>query len=103
MVDKVNESYNPGQFLTGNLNHFSVTFADFDASTGDVAFYAARKHLVETTTTRGTVVLLGELVDGTAEGTIRIAVENNGAWTATTLAAALNVGTSGWVVADFVY
>ena len=100
MVTKVHEAFNAGQFLTGNLNHFSVTTANFDASTADVPFAAAKKKLVETAGTRATVVLLGTLVDGSSEGTIRIGVENNGAWTAATLEAALGAG---WAVADFVY
>jgi len=100
MVTKVHEEFNAGQFLTGNLNHFSVTTANFDASTADAPFHAAKKKLVETAGTRATVVLLGALVDGTGEGTIRIGVENNGAWDADTLEAALGAG---WTVEAFVY
>lgn len=100
MVIKVHEAFNAGQFLTGNLNHFSVTNADFDAAAAAADVAAAKKHLVETTGTRATVVLLGTIVDGTSEGTVRIGVENNGAWTAATLQTALGAG---WTVAEFVY
>lgn len=100
MVTKVHEAFNAGQFLTASLSHFSVTHADLDTSATDAAEAAAKKKLVETVGTRATVVLLGAIVDGTNAGTIRVGVENNGAWDATTLAAALG---SGWTVAEFVY
>lgn len=86
MVTKVHEAFNPGQFLTGNLNHFTVTN---DGDNVDV------KHLVETTGTRATVVLLG-----TGTTSVRIGVENNGAWDAATLEAALG---GAYAVAAFVY
>jgi len=100
MVTKVHESFDAGQFLTGNLNHFTVTFADFDASADAADIAAAKKKLVETAGTRATVVILGAIVDGTDEGSVRIAVENNEAWTAASLQSALG---SGWAVADFAY
>ena len=78
---KVHESYDAGQFLTGSLVHFSI------AGTIDM------KHLVETISTRATVVILGE-------GGERVAVENNGAWDAASLEAALGAG---YTVADFAY
>ena len=80
---KVHESYDAGQFLTAGLVHFSVSH------TGAVVM----KHLVETASMRATVVILGD-------AGARIAVENNGAWTAATLEAALGAG---WTVTDFVY
>ena len=80
---KTHESYDAGQFLTGSLTHFTITH------TSAVVI----KDLVETASTRATVVILG------ADGA-RIAVENNGAWTATTLEAALGAG---YTVADFAY
>lgn len=86
MVTKVHEAFNPGQFLTGNLNHFTVTNDGDDVD---------MKHLVETTGTRATVVLLG-----TGTTSVRIGVENNGAWDADTLAAALG---GAYAVAAFVY
>ena len=61
---KVHESYDAGQFLTGNLNHFTVTKTGMAASD--------MKAIVETTGTRATVVLLGA-IDG---NDVRIAVEN---------------------------
>lgn len=80
---KTHESYDAGQFLTGSLTHFTITHT--------VAVVV--KDLVETTSTRATVVILGA-------GGARIAVENNGAWTAVTLEAALGAG---YTVADFDY
>ena len=88
MVTKVHEEFNPGQFLTGNLNHFTLT------KTGLAA--ADLKTVVETVGTRATVVLLGE-IDG---DDVRVAVENNGAWTAATLDTAMGAG---WTVTEFVY
>ena len=81
MVAKVHESYDAGQFLTGSLVHFSI------AGTIDM------KHLVETISTRATVVILGA-------GGERVAVENNGAWDAAGLEAALGAG---YTVTDFTY
>jgi len=80
---KAHESYDAGQFLTGSLTHFTVTHT----SAVDM------KVLVETASTRATVVILG------ADGA-RIAVENNGAWTAAKLEAELGAG---YTVADFDY
>tara|TARA_B110001454_G_scaffold152065_1_gene141446 strand:- start:113 stop:367 length:255 start_codon:yes stop_codon:yes gene_type:complete len=80
---KVNESYDAGQFLTASLTHFTVTHTTA----------VVMKDLVETASTRATVVILGD-----AGG--RIAVENNGAWTAATLQTALGTG---YTVADFDY
>ena len=80
---KTHESYDAGEFLTGSLTHFTITHT--------VAVVV--KDLVETTSTRATVVILGA-------GGARIAVENNGAWTAVTLEAALGAG---YTVADFDY
>jgi uncharacterized protein len=85
---KVHESYDAGQFLTGNLNHFTVT------KTGMAS--ADMKAIVETTGTKATVVLLGA-IDG---NDVRIAVENNGAWDAAGLDAALGAD---FTVADFAY
>ena len=84
---KVHESYDAGQFLTGNLNHFTVTKTGMAASD--------MKAIVETTGTRATVVLLGA-IDG---NDVRIAVENS-AWDALGLDAALGADFS---VADFAY
>ena len=78
---KAHESYDAGQFLTGSLVHFSI------GGTIDM------KHLVETASTRATVVILGA-------GGARIAVENNGAWDAASLQAALG---GDYTVADFDY
>lgn len=83
MVAKVHESFDAGQFLTGSLTHFTVTHT----SAVDM------KVLVETASTRATVVILG------ADGA-RIAVENNGAWDAAGLQAALG---GDYTVADFDY
>ena len=80
---KAHESYDAGQFLTGSLVHFDISNVD-----GIVA-----KDVVETASTRATVVILG------ADGA-RIAVENNGAWSAADLQAALG---GNYVVADFDY
>jgi hypothetical protein len=80
---KTHESYDAGQFLTGSLTHFTITHSSA----------VVVKDLVETTSTRATVVILGA-------GGARIAVENNGAWTAVTLEAALGAG---YTVADFDY
>ena len=80
---KAHESYDAGQFLTGSLVHFEISHT----SAVDM------KHLVETVSTRATVVILG------AAGA-RIAVENNGAWDAAGLEAALGAG---YTVADFAY
>lgn len=81
MVAKVHETYNAGQFLTGSLVHF------------DIAGTVVAKHVVETVGTRATVVILGE-------GANRVAVENNGAWDAASLQAALG---GDYVVTDFAY
>jgi len=80
---KANEVYSAGQFLTASLTHFTVTHTTA----------VVLKHLVETTSTRATVVILGD-------AGARIAVENNGAWTAATLQSALGAG---YTVADFDY
>lgn len=88
MVQKVHEAFVAGQFLTANLNHFTLV------KTGLAA--ADLKKVVETVGTRATVVLLGT-IDG---DDVRVAVENNGAWTAATLDAAMGAG---WTVTDFVY
>jgi hypothetical protein len=80
---KAHESYDAGQFLTGSLVHFDISNVD-----GIVA-----KDVVETASTRATVVILGA-------GAARIAVENNGAWSAADLQAALG---GNYVVADFDY
>lgn len=80
---KAHESYDAGQFLTGSLVHFDISNVD-----GIVA-----KDVVETASTRATVVILGA-------GAARIAVENNGAWSAADLEAALG---GNYVVADFDY
>ena len=80
---KVHESYDAGQFLTGSLTHFDITH------TSAVVI----KDVVEIASTRATVVILGA-------GGARIAVENNGAWTAASLEAALGAG---YTVADFPY
>ena len=83
---KVHESYDAGQVPTGSLVHFSI------AGTIDM------KHLVETISTRATVVILGA-------GGERVAVENNGAWDA-----AITTGPpieaplgAGYTVTDFTY
>ena len=65
---KVHETYAAGQFLTGNLNHFTVTKTGMASS--DL------KAIIEGAGTRATVVLVGA-IDG---NDVRIAVENNGAW-----------------------
>ena len=96
MVAKVHESFDAGQFLTGSLTHFDIAHADLVApvdAAAEVAHAAAKKHLVETVGTRATVVILG------ANGA-RIAVENNGAWDAAGLEAALGAG---YTVTDFAY
>jgi len=85
---KAHESYDAGQFLTASLTHFTI------AKTGMAA--ADMKALVETTSTRATVVILGAI----ASGATRIAVENNGSWTAATLTAALGAG---WTATVFAY
>jgi hypothetical protein len=85
---KVHETYSAGQFLTGNLNHFTVTKTGMAASD--------MKAVIEGAGTRATVVLVGA-IDG---NDVRIAVENNGAWDAAGLDAALGADFS---VADFDY
>ena len=80
---KAHESYDAGQFLTGSLVHFDISNVD-----GIVA-----KDVVEPASTRATVVILGA-------GAARIAVANNGAWSAAALQAALG---GNYVVADFDY
>ena len=84
MVTKVHESFDAGQFLTGSLVHFTI---------GNGVDAVDKKHLVETVGTRATVVILG------ADG-LRVAVENNGAWDAAGLQAALG---GNYTVADFDY
>ena len=124
---KTNEDYKSGQFLTASLSHFNAATGDTvvsaavsAAATAKAAheadptdatklaahlaaidtYTAARnaklKELVETTSGRATVVIVGSIDDDTG----RVAVENNGAWTAATLEAALG-GT--WTVTDFTY
>ena len=87
---KAHESYDAGQFLTGSLVHFDI--ANFEAD-GTTPKAVDMKVLVETASTRATVVILG------ADGA-RIAVENNGAWSAADLQAALG---GNYAVADFDY
>ena len=90
---KANEVYSSGQFLTASLSHFELTKTGLAA--GDM------KHIVETISTRATVVILGA-INGTK---VKVAVENNGAWTAATLDAALeptDVSTD-WAVAVHAY
>ena len=87
MVTKVHESFDAGQFLTGSLVHFTI---------GNGVDAVDKKHLVETVGTRATVVILG--ANGGAGAAVRIAVENNGAWDAASLATA-----TGYNVADFDY
>ena len=52
---KVHETYSAGQFLTGNLNHFTVTKTGMAASD--------MKAVIEGAGTRATVVLVGA-IDG---------------------------------------
>lgn len=78
---RTHESYDAGQFLTGSLVHF------------DIAGTVVAKHVVETVGTRATVVILGA-------GANRVAVENNGAWTAASLTEALG---GDYVATDFDY
>jgi len=82
-VTKTHDTWSAGQFLTGNLAHFTIT------STAAIVI----KHLVETTSMRATVVLLGD-------AGARIAVENNGAWSALSLSAALSGQTEAEWTAD---
>lgn len=88
MVDKVNDVYADGQFVTASLTHFTLGL------TGMVA--ADLAHVYKTVSAHATVVMIGAI--DTAE--VRVAVENNGAWTATALATAL-AGT--WTAVDFAY
>ncbi len=81
-VTKTHDTWSAGQFLTGNLQHFTIAHASI-----------VIKDLVETASMRATVVLVGD-------GGGRIAVENNGAWDAAGLDAALGADFS---VADFDY
>ena len=85
--------YSSGQFLTGNLQHFTLTHVGLAATD--------MQHIVDTVQLRATVVVIGAI----ATNDIRIAVENNGAWTAATLDAALEPTDSStdWTVADFDY
>ena len=83
-VTKTHDDWSAGQFLTGNLNHFSIA-----KGAGSIVI----KDVVAVASMRATVVLVGD-------GGARIAVENNGAWTAATLEAALGAG---WTVTDFTY
>ncbi len=88
MVQKVHEAFVAGQFLTANLNHFTLAKTSLAA--------ADLKKVVETIGTRATVVILGTIADDE----VRVAVENNGAWDATSLDAAMGAG---WNVTAFVY
>jgi hypothetical protein len=81
-VTKTHDTWSEGQFLTGSLTHFTIAHASI-----------VIKDLVEAASMRATVVLVGD-------GGARIAVENNGAWTAATLQTELGAG---WTVTDFVY
>ena len=89
---KVHETYAAGQFLTGNLNHFTVTKTGMASS--DL------KAIIEGAGTRATVVLVGA-IDG---NDVRIAVENNGV-TAAELQTAVRAasGDADVTVADFAY
>lgn len=89
---KANEVYSSGQFLTASLSHFTVAKATMVA--------ADTKHLVETTSTRATVVILGAISGTGASTATRVAVENNGSWTAATLQAALGAG---WTITAMTY
>lgn len=88
---RTHESYDAGQFLTGSLVHFDISNGLEADNVTPVAI--DMKHLVETASTRATVVILGD-------GGFRIAVENNGAWDAAGLEAALG---GDYTVADFAY
>ena len=87
--------YSSGQFLTGNLQHFTLTKTGLAASDF--------QHIVDTAQARATTVLIGA-ISGTS---VRIAVENNVAWNDDAVAddpASLSLALgSGWAVADFIY
>ena len=65
------------------------------------AHKAAVKRAVHIVEGRSTLVVMGAV----ATPDLRVAVENNGTWTAVSLAAELNAGWAGsaWTVADFAY
>ena len=79
------------QFIAGSLSHFTLADASTDASTA-----AYLKDAVQGIQSKATIVIIGEA----AAGGWRFAVENNGAWDAAGLDAALGADFS---VADFAY
>ena len=115
MVARVNGGVATGQNLVGGLAHFTVTFKN--ASNAAVNLSAAAAHAVdgslqrvlEAIAVKSTVVIMGE-VSATA---MRCAVENDTAWTAATMQAAVQalgtsvgadaVDLSGTTIADFDY
>ena len=88
MVDKVHNDYLAGQFVTASLTHFTLGLAGMAAS--DL------EHVYKTLATRATTVIIGAI----AGDEVRVAVENNGAWDAAGLEAALG---GAWTAADFAY
>jgi hypothetical protein len=88
MTTKVNDVYAAGQFVTASVTHFTITktgMAEADLET-----------IYKTVASKATPILVGA-IDG---NDVRVAVENNGSWTAADMDTALGGDFS---VADFAY
>ena len=86
MTTKVNDVYAAGQFVTASVTHFTKTgMAEADLET-----------IYKTVASKATPILVGA-IDG---NDVRVAVENNGSWTAADMDTALGGDFS---VADFAY
>lgn len=88
MTTKVNDVYAGGQFVTASVTHFTVSKVGLAASDLEAVY--------KTVASKATPILIGD-IDSDA---VRVAVENNGSWTAADLEAALGAG---YTVADFAY
>jgi len=88
MTTKVNNTWAVGQFVTGSVDHFTLTAGGAIVATDLEAITVAVAQ-------KATIVLIGALGDTT----LNIAIENDGAWTAADLEAAL----TGYTVAVLAY
>ena len=115
MVARVNGGVATGQVLVGSLSHFTLTFKNNSAAAVNLSGAPAHavdgslQRVLEAIAVKSTVVMMGE-VSATAA---RVAVENDTAWTAADMQAAIqalgatvgadSVDLRGTTVAAFTY